>query len=204
MANRSTGPRTVEGKKRSSLNALRHGLTGQTVVLPGEDLEAYGKSCVDFIYHLSPKGPLERQYVQTIVDFSWRLNRLRASEQNMLSFSARQCQDQAPPDPVLGKAQARPGLREASQRSQQLKSPPVKALQADRHADERDMLLKAAALKAHHDSEQAQQPQPLPYDPQADGFVFSRETIDYWNSARTCLQEGLQIDPPDLPGENAA
>lgn len=33
----STGPRTDPGKQRSSLNALRHGLTARTAVLPTED-----------------------------------------------------------------------------------------------------------------------------------------------------------------------
>jgi hypothetical protein len=37
-AKHSTGPKTKAGKHRSSLNALRHGLTGQLVVMPTEDL----------------------------------------------------------------------------------------------------------------------------------------------------------------------
>ena len=40
-AQHSTGPKTEAGKKQSSLNALRHGLTGQIVVMPTEDLAAY-------------------------------------------------------------------------------------------------------------------------------------------------------------------
>jgi hypothetical protein len=36
-AQHSTGPRTRAGKLRSSLNALTHGLTGRTVLLPSED-----------------------------------------------------------------------------------------------------------------------------------------------------------------------
>jgi hypothetical protein len=39
-AQHSTGPKTKTGKQRSSLNALRHGLTGQIIVLPVEDREA--------------------------------------------------------------------------------------------------------------------------------------------------------------------
>ncbi|MBV9155549.1 MAG: hypothetical protein JO097_04760, partial [Acidobacteriaceae bacterium] len=39
----STGPKTPEGKAKSSLNAVKTGLTGRTVLLPSDDAEAYQK-----------------------------------------------------------------------------------------------------------------------------------------------------------------
>ena len=45
----STGPRTEAGKQRSSLNALRHGLTARTAVLPTEDPEAYQRHIQQFL-----------------------------------------------------------------------------------------------------------------------------------------------------------
>src|SRR5271166_5240461 len=93
--NPSTGPRTPEGKQRTRLNALRHGLTGQTVVLPTEDLQAYKTFCDDFVVHYVPVGPVERQLVQTIADTSWRLNRISAMEHSSLSLAAAEKVDQA-------------------------------------------------------------------------------------------------------------
>ena len=40
-AKRSCGPKTTQGKLRSRLNALQHGLTAAVVVLPGEDTDQY-------------------------------------------------------------------------------------------------------------------------------------------------------------------
>ena len=82
----STGPRSEEGKRRSSLNALRHGLTGQTVVLPEDDLAAYQKHCAQFHAELKPQGLLETKAVQTIADTYWRLDRIRAMENNLFSL----------------------------------------------------------------------------------------------------------------------
>src|ERR1019366_1586749 len=80
-AQKSTGPRTEAGKKRSSLNALRHNLTGQIIIIMTEEgMQAYKKFTQGFHDDLQPKGALETQLVQTMADCSWRLNRCRANE----------------------------------------------------------------------------------------------------------------------------
>ena len=83
---KSTGPRTSEGKQKSALNALRHGLTGRVVVLPEEDMNAYHAFCKELIADLKPETPVERQYAQTFCDTQWRLNRARSLEDSMLSL----------------------------------------------------------------------------------------------------------------------
>ncbi|HEY4364122.1 MAG TPA: hypothetical protein VGN17_24340 [Bryobacteraceae bacterium] len=84
-AQHSTGPRTPEGKRRSSLNAVRHGLTGLTVVLPTDDLAAYRAFVGEFYAVLQPVGLLERAAAQTIADTHWRLNRIRIMENNLFA-----------------------------------------------------------------------------------------------------------------------
>src|ERR1700722_5727817 len=69
----STGPKTAAGKQRSSLNALRHGLTGQLVVMPTEDLYAYQDHVKSFTDEYHPEGATEAQLVQALADTSWRM-----------------------------------------------------------------------------------------------------------------------------------
>ena len=56
----STGPKTEAGKKRSSLNAYRHGLTGQTIILPAEDLVAYQDFTRTFFDQYKPVDTIEK------------------------------------------------------------------------------------------------------------------------------------------------
>jgi hypothetical protein len=85
-AQHSTGPKTQAGKQRSSLNALRHGLTGQIVVMPTEDLEAYQSHLESFTGEYHPEGATEANLVQALADTSWRLNRVAALETNLLTL----------------------------------------------------------------------------------------------------------------------
>jgi hypothetical protein len=85
-ARQSTGPRGEIGKQKSSLNALRHGLTARVVVLPTEDLAAYQRFSAEFFADLAPDTFTERQCAQTIIDTQWRLNRVRGLEDGMLAL----------------------------------------------------------------------------------------------------------------------
>ena len=78
----STGPRTEAGKSKSSMNARRHGLTGQFYVMNEADRLAYTTFEKGILQSLSPEGPYETQYAISIAQDHWRLNRSRAIEYN--------------------------------------------------------------------------------------------------------------------------
>src|ERR1700760_2312216 len=77
-AQKSTGPTTEAGKRRSSLNAVRHGLTGQVVVLPAEEMEAYTQFSTPIAEGLETVGALEIQLAAMYTGFLWRINRAAA------------------------------------------------------------------------------------------------------------------------------
>ena len=84
-AKHSTGPRTEAGKAVSSQNALKHGLTAQTVLLPGEDEAAYRKMCEGFFDDYQPETTSERELVQFLCDTHWRLARCSRLEVRAMS-----------------------------------------------------------------------------------------------------------------------
>jgi hypothetical protein len=79
-ARKSTGPKTPEGKAVTRLNALRHGLLSQEVLLPGEDEAALMELGEHLMAELGPVGELERLLVEQIIAAVWRLHRLRRVE----------------------------------------------------------------------------------------------------------------------------
>jgi hypothetical protein len=92
----SRGPMSAAGKRRSSLNNLRHGLTGQTTVLSDEDHAAHDQFCAGIVACLRPVGVVEAQIAQSIANDHWRLNRVSAIETNM--FALGHYQSPAPDD----------------------------------------------------------------------------------------------------------
>jgi hypothetical protein len=76
----STGPTSEAGKAKSSLNAVKSGLTGRTVLLPGDDAALYEAHLSHFIKHHEPVGDNERNLVQSLADTEWRLLRIPSLE----------------------------------------------------------------------------------------------------------------------------
>jgi hypothetical protein len=76
----STGPRSEEGKRKSSLNAVKTALTGVTVLLPTDDAAEYQRHIAAYQNEFQPVGLEESELVQSLADISWRLRRIPALE----------------------------------------------------------------------------------------------------------------------------
>jgi hypothetical protein len=79
-AQKSTGPKTPEGKAAVSMNALRHGLRARTVVLPGEDPTEFHQLCNDLEVEWTPQSRTEQFYVEQMAVSQWKLIRMEVGE----------------------------------------------------------------------------------------------------------------------------
>src|SRR5215203_2387700 len=83
---KSTGPKTPEGKAAVRLNALKHGLLSQEILLPGEDEEALRELGESLRAELQPVGELENLLVDRIIASYWRLLRLGRVEAGIFAW----------------------------------------------------------------------------------------------------------------------
>jgi len=198
----STGPRTAAGKQRSSLNALRHGLTGHTVVLPTEDQAAYQRHLKRFVDQFQPQGALEEQLVQTLGDAAWRLNRVAAAEATYLTLAAEQQRDSIQTNEPRA-AQALAQAQAFHQQSHSLANISIyeqriarlfdrtlnqlREIQAERREQERHQMIDAAQVLCMHRNRD------IPYDPAEDGFVFSASEIEAFVRRRERIDEAYSL-----------
>jgi len=77
---RSRGPVTPEGRARSSVNAVKHGLHSRTVVLNNESQEMYERLKETYFAELLPETQIEKDMALTVVNAMWRLNRVISVE----------------------------------------------------------------------------------------------------------------------------
>ncbi|HEY7303578.1 MAG TPA: hypothetical protein VH601_05665 [Bryobacteraceae bacterium] len=82
----STGPTSESGKAKSSLNAVKTGLTGRTVLLPGDDAALYETHVARFNERFQPVGDGEQNLVQSLADTEWRLMRIPSLEMGIYAL----------------------------------------------------------------------------------------------------------------------
>ena len=185
------------GRRRSNCNAIKHGLTGRTVLLPGEDMNQYLAFSKELVDSLNPQTPLERQLAQTYADQQWRLNRLLTIEDALLAYGHEtSCHvDTDNPDVHTAYNEAR-NFRDSSQtflnlsiyeqrirRAQNEALRELRALQAERQAAEKAQLDEAVRLH------KTQEMLGLPADPAPGAFVYARAL-----SAEDVTRESLRRD----------
>jgi hypothetical protein len=76
----STGPRTDDGKARSSQNARKHGLTAAQLVIAAEDREEFEELLAQFQTDIQPQGALQQMLFDQLVAAAWNLRRIRRME----------------------------------------------------------------------------------------------------------------------------
>ena len=174
----STGPKTEDGKHRSSLNALRHGLTSQIVVMPDEDPDDYQLHLKSFTDEYNPQGATESHLVQALADTAWRQNRVAALEVNLLTLSAAM-------DILASIESQSKALANLSLHSQRLSRQfertiaQLRDLQQTRRTQEKQDLDNVLNVMEMHKSKGET------YNPTEDGFVFSESQIDLALRTRT-------------------
>lgn len=88
-AMKNTGPRTAAGKRRSRQNALRHGLTAQTVIAALANSADYQALEEGIVADYQPQSAAERELVCRLASVLWRLRCSTSIEASSLSHGVR-------------------------------------------------------------------------------------------------------------------
>ena len=184
------GPSTPEAKERVKYNALRHGFTGQVLIMTPEEHEKFAAFVKGIMKDLAPIGTHETFLANSMAEEGWRLNQIRARCTNLSAIgdfagAGRKYRPTEGQDPrietaVTDTAVARDLSKEfalmslygqRTQRAFEKYKKDLNELQEKRKAAEAVELDEARLLYQLADS------QGLAYDPTEDGFVFSLHQI---------------------------
>ena len=75
-AQKSTGPKSDEGKAVVAKNAIKHGLFAIETVIKGENREEFGLFREKLLEEFDPQGAVEIMLAERIVSLGWRLKRI--------------------------------------------------------------------------------------------------------------------------------
>ena len=85
----STGPKTIEGKKRSSQNAMIHGLTSRSVVAIFEDDQDFQEFASEIRDSFSKPSTVEQELINRLIGLLWRLRRAQTVETGLMSIQGK-------------------------------------------------------------------------------------------------------------------
>ncbi len=220
-AQKSSGPRTPAGKAISSLNAVKCNLTGVHVVFATEEeAKPYLAHITSYQTLFDPVGPQESALVQSISDTWWRLSRIPALEQAIVTLASGELVEAQPGYAAVGgesilqvnaRRQHEKELRNLHLQENRLtrrrerEVAELERLQAARQAKEAEALAEAAkaSLLAEH------RHQPLTCTPGL-GFVFSKDRFTSYMRRLTpaqkakFLQDALAESPEQPQTQEAA
>jgi hypothetical protein len=109
-AQKSTGATTPPGAERSSKNATKHGLTGQTLVVSPEERDAYERHVQHYMDHHKPTTQQHRQLVQQLADSHWSIHQVFVLQSNVMALINAITIQKAEEDDPLSLAVALPPL----------------------------------------------------------------------------------------------
>ena len=185
-AQKSTGPSSTEGKAISCMNALKHGLTGNTVLVKSDSADAYQRRLDEYAELYKPVTFEERHLVQSVHDTTWRLDRI-VNMESVIFAKGRielegcfygQPEDQRDSyisDEIANRNEKKLRnlylLEARLQRQRNRDTASLQKLLADRKKEEK-AAAEEAALKAKLAQKQPN-PQPITESQPENGFVFS-------------------------------
>jgi hypothetical protein len=92
-AQKSTGPKTPEGRAAVRLNGVKHGLTAETIVLKGESEADFTGMLESFEAEHAPTTPTEEALVVQLALANWRLRRLYHQEAGFYTYQIKSLAD---------------------------------------------------------------------------------------------------------------
>jgi hypothetical protein len=90
-AQKSTGPRTPEGKRASSQNALKSGLDAESQFVPGESPQEFAALQAEYFERFAPTSPEQRFQVDNLIRNEWLLRRYHRVEAQVWQYQSTLC-----------------------------------------------------------------------------------------------------------------
>ena len=124
---KQTGPKTAEGKAKSSRNALKHGLTSTRMFVFENEIEEIWEEMLEHsTARLQPRDECERMIVIDIAHAQWRLRRARTWESGLIDLEMQEQFDEmqakySPVDEAIRQSRAFKGLSDNSNALENLK-----------------------------------------------------------------------------------